>query len=435
MKKKAIKRLFYKIHTWIGIKLSILFFIVCFSGTLATLSHEMDWLFIPEMRVQPQAELAPRKPIIDALKRQYPDVRIENWRKLKEPYLCDIIRIKDKNQHKTYVFVNPYTGKIQGSTALTFHRYFRNLHYYLYLPFQIGHYTVLLFAFLLFFSLVTALYFYKNWWRKLFILRVDKGPIFFFRSLHRLVGLWSIPFTILFSVTGMWYFAERANIGNLSKVVNPDAPRLSITPPNLDKTTNMSLSIDYDKVVANAKKIMPSLQEQTISIKPAKTPKHTVFVRGKSDVSLVRQRANRIYINPHTYDVVKIQHANDISAIMWLNDIADPLHFGYWGGLTTKIIWFILGLGICYLIGSGIWLSLQQRALRRKRQIKRFSWSLFSNWLVVGIMLIFMYQNLITSYQVSSKILVVVSTGWLIFIGFIYYIFVYRLNQKINKES
>ena len=120
---------------------------------------------------------------------------------------------------------------------------------------------------------------------------------------------------------------------------------------------------------------------------------------------------------------------------MWLNDIADPLHFGYWGGLTTKIIWFILGLGICYLIGSGIWVSLQQRALRRKRQIKRFSWSLFSNWLVVGIVLFFMYQNLITSYQVSSKILVVVSTGWLIFIGFIYYIFVYRLNQKINKES
>ncbi|HBS12889.1 MAG TPA: hypothetical protein DEO36_10170, partial [Flavobacteriaceae bacterium] len=44
---KINKKFFLKIHSWIGIKLSILFFIVCFSGTLATLSLEMDWLFIP----------------------------------------------------------------------------------------------------------------------------------------------------------------------------------------------------------------------------------------------------------------------------------------------------------------------------------------------------------------------------------------------------
>ncbi len=47
---KLNKKAFFQIHSWIGIKLSILIFIVCFSGTLATLSHEMDWLFIPEIR-------------------------------------------------------------------------------------------------------------------------------------------------------------------------------------------------------------------------------------------------------------------------------------------------------------------------------------------------------------------------------------------------
>ncbi len=53
-----------------------------------------------------------------------------------------------------------------------------------------------------------------------------------------------------------------------------------------------------------------------------------------------------MYINPNTYEVVKVQNAKNISTTMWINDIADPLHFGNWGGLTTKIIWFIFGLGI-----------------------------------------------------------------------------------------
>lgn len=43
------KKLFYRFHNWIGVQLSILFFIVWFSGTLAILSSEYDWLFFPEV--------------------------------------------------------------------------------------------------------------------------------------------------------------------------------------------------------------------------------------------------------------------------------------------------------------------------------------------------------------------------------------------------
>lgn len=43
------KKLFYRFHNWIGVQLSMLFFIVCFSGTLAILSSEYDWLFFPEV--------------------------------------------------------------------------------------------------------------------------------------------------------------------------------------------------------------------------------------------------------------------------------------------------------------------------------------------------------------------------------------------------
>ncbi|HEU5145104.1 MAG TPA: PepSY domain-containing protein, partial [Chryseosolibacter sp.] len=55
------------------------------------------------------------------------------------------------------------------------------------------------------------------------------------------------------------------------------------------------------------------------------------------------RNANRVYINPHTSKVIYVQRADQINTITWLNDIADPLHFGHWGGLVTKTVWFTFG--------------------------------------------------------------------------------------------
>jgi len=92
------------------------------------------------------------------------------------------------------------------------------MHYFLFIPFQIGHYTVLIFGFLLFISLITALCFYKKWWRKLFKLK-----------------------------TGIWYFIERSNIANVGEIANPKDP--------ID-----TKNIDYDKAIKIAKEQIPNLK-------------------------------------------------------------------------------------------------------------------------------------------------------------------------------
>ncbi|MEM6803104.1 MAG: PepSY-associated TM helix domain-containing protein, partial [Bacteroidota bacterium] len=207
---KLDRKMFFRIHSWIGIKLSILFFIVCFSGTLATLSSEMDWLFIPESRAVPQETLASRNETIKNLRAIYPEGKIEYWTSMEVPYLCDLIYMNEGG-HRSYVFANQYTGEIQGSAQITFRRFFRDIHYYLFIPLGFGHFTVLIFGFLLFFSLVTGLLFYKQWYKKLFELKRGKGKVVLYRSIHRLIGVWSVPFMILFSVTGIWYFLERTN--------------------------------------------------------------------------------------------------------------------------------------------------------------------------------------------------------------------------------
>ncbi|UGU18080.1 PepSY domain-containing protein [Sinomicrobium kalidii] len=428
---KVKKKIFFNIHSWIGIRLSILFFIVCFSGTLATLSHEMDWLFNPDARATPQQELASRNTIVANFRNSYPDASIGYWMRTDEPYLCDVI-YKKEGGYTSYVFANPYTGEIQGEARLTFQRFFRDLHYFLFIPFQAGHFTVLIFAFLLLTSLITALVFYKKWWRKLFKLETGKGVLVFFRSLHRLAGLWSVPFTLLFSITGIWYFLERANVAGIGVEANPRPPKVKNVSEGISTLKeDPAFSLDYDKALSIAKKEIPQLKAGDLL--PPQNPSAVLYLTGKSDVPLVRQRANRVYINPYTYEVVKTQKAREMGTVMWLNDIADPLHFGYWGGLVTKIIWFIAGLGISSLVLTGIWITLKRKAIKRKKNGQKVMgiWR-YINWGICAVMLFFMYYFLTERYHISAQSMILISLGWAIFIALGYYIFVYRLNKAVQ---
>lgn len=353
------------------------------------------------------------------------------WLRTDEPYLCDIIYKSDSGE-RSYVFANPYTGKIQGEAKLTFQRFFRDLHYFLFIPFQIGHFTVLIFGFLLLLSLITALVFYKTWWRKLFELHTGKGALVFFRSLHRLIGLWSVLFTLLFSITGIWYFMERTNIAGISTISNPKKPRVTtaVSFENGDSEDMDFSDIDYNRAVAEAERAIPGLRAGDIL--PPKSKTDVIYISGEGKVPLVRQRANRVYLDPTTYKPIKVQDARDIGTTMYINDIADPLHFGYWGGLVTKIIWFFLGLGISSLVLSGIWIRAKRKATQRKakKQSVMGIWH-YINWGVCSIFWFFMYYILIDRYRVSGSALLVITAGWIIFLATAYYLFVIRLKRVI----
>ncbi|MEX2336340.1 MAG: PepSY-associated TM helix domain-containing protein [Fulvivirga sp.] len=349
----------FKIHGWVGIKLSIVFFVVCFSGTLAVFSHEMDWLFNADMRAAPKDNYASRNQAVKNIQAIFPNGKITYWERAREPYLTDIVYVKSAEELK-YVFVNPYTAEVQGFAAVTIQRFFRDLHYYLFIPDQVGNYLVLFFGFVLVISLITGMFYYSEWYKKLFVLKVGKGSQAFYSSLHKLVGAWSIPFMIVIGATSLWYFAERSDFPRIS-------PQLQVAVPAImapKDSTWSAMELDYDRFVTIAEKAIPGLVVKDI-IPPAASDR-PVYLTGTSHVPLVRHRANRVYIDPHSYEVVKVQKADEINTTTWLNDIADPLHFGYWGGLVTKVIYFIFGAGLSSLILTGPWLYIKRR-LKVKR--------------------------------------------------------------------
>lgn len=365
VRKLLSKDVLFKIHGWVGMKLSILFFIVCFSGTLAVFSHEMDWLFNPAMRATPQETFGSRNAAVENILAVFPDGEITYWERAREPYLTDLVYVKSAQGLK-YVFVNPYTSEVQGYANVTIQRFFRDFHYFLFIPDQVGNYLVLFFGVVLFVSLITGMFYYQDWYKKLFVLKIGHGSQAFYSSLHKLIGAWSIPFMALIAATSLWYLVERSDFPKISPYLDVNVP--SIDTAGVD-TTWKRMELDYDRLQAIAEDAIPGLVVKDL-IPPAAVDQ-PVYFTGTTHVPLVRHRANRVYIDPHTSKVIYVQRADQINTITWLNDIADPLHFGHWGGLVTKTVWFTFGMALCALTLTGPWLYLKRRRKVQKLQRER----------------------------------------------------------------
>jgi hypothetical protein len=79
-------------------------------------------------------------------------------------------------------------------------------------------------------------------------------------------------------------------------------------------------------------------------------------VRGQAEAWFVRPRANTVRIDPATGEVLSVQKATEISAYHRWSDMADPLHFGTFGGWWSQAAWFAFGLLLSSLMLSGGWL-------------------------------------------------------------------------------
>ena len=75
------------------------------------------------------------------------------------------------------------------------------------------------FGFLLLGSLISGLKFIKNKRKHYLNLGKKNNLIAFIKNLHKTFAIWSIPFIMLFSVTAIWYFTERANLFSIADFI------------------------------------------------------------------------------------------------------------------------------------------------------------------------------------------------------------------------
>lgn len=335
-------RLWWTVHQWVGLKLSLFLTFILFTGSLAVLSAEIDWLLQPSLRVAPVADDQPVNWVAIARNAgRYPGVaRVQGMEAPVASAFAVKVTVTDTEDKLFYLHAHPVTGEIQGQAPWAgAQRILRNLHRHLNLPTKIGVPIVGFLGFLLFTSLVTSLVVYKKWWRGFTKPLRLRDARTWWGDAHRLLGVWSLWFIALIAITGIWYFAE--SLG-LAAPQTPGVEAERVAQPEAQ---------DLDRAFAAALAAYPGLKVQHVLLPGDDSP--FLQLHGDYRAVLVRPRSNAVWVDPATAEALLTTDGRDLNVHQRISEMADPLHFGSFGGYWTKIPWFLFGLALTGLSLSG----------------------------------------------------------------------------------
>lgn len=350
---RSTRKQLFTLHAWVGFHLAAVMALVLATGTFATIANEIDWLLQHDMRVDPDGARVSWGDMAEAVRAHRPDATLVSLQELGGDHFAFRARMVDEHGRQTFVHVDPWTGEVTGEThPLTVQRFLRDLHRYLFLPNYLGIHVVCSLAFVLAISLYTGLKTARNWRTLLFRVRTDRGTRVFLGDLHKSAGLWASWFFVVMIATGVWYLVEfEAAVAG----ARFEPPRPGLTAERAEALGPVIRDAGTDAYLRTAARVFPELRPTQI-LYPTRA-RDSVNVLGVLGNPLLRERANRVFIDPVSLEVLKVQREDQISWAAWLNETADPLHFGYFGGLPTKLLWFGAGIAMTGLSLTGVWLT------------------------------------------------------------------------------
>jgi uncharacterized iron-regulated membrane protein len=381
-------RSWFKLHSFAGFAFGLLMLLVCLTGTLAVVSHEIQYLSHQKYRALSERQgPVPWQVLEQNLAKAYPDYQISNVQVPEQWYLAGAVSL-NKGSEFLFVYFDPASGALTGEGQWgTVSRFLRNIHMYLSLG-STGKIIVTSLSFLLLIILISSFYVYRQWWRKGFQLPsgAKVSGRTFWSDWHKWTGIWCWGFILLMFLTGLWYFTEHFLLK--FKVDHyPKAPKLE----QAIKQQTLSLT----ELMQAAQKARPELDIRALNY--PLSDKAPVVVTGQDDTLLVRDRANRIYLHPVTAQVLKIQKGGDLKPVAYLSDMADPLHFGNFAGFGVKLLYFVFGLGFTFLVAGGLWMHWLRTKRQQPQLIRWLGWTgAVSSALVVTALVV-------TSVQFSQR--------------------------------
>lgn len=395
MNKSFLKKL-TEAHSWVGLVISGLLFVVFFAGSISLFRAEINqWSLQPHFSLPTQTPLPLSKIMEKAVEGENFDPKEHLTLVLPSkhnPYYEAFIDVHHEEGQEDYVgvLIDPVTGeKIANHDDFNLAEFIYDLHIDLNIP--AGKYVIGFVALFFFFALVSGIFIHA---RKLvsnfFQYRNGEHKRSQLLDMHNVVGVMSLPFTIMYAISGLIFnlviiyqiaFALVLYKGDQQALLD-DAGYMAVTPVWVDKSWT-SPNID-------------ELYQQTIN-KYEITPRVArVYNYGDESAVLHFFGAEKSSLT-NSYEVT--YHLKD-NSILFTKDEENPntlvkglyviskLHFGDFAGIDLRILYFILGIGVCGLIVTGNLLWIEKRSKQKSQSRKTLAFvNNFTLWGTGGVVL------------------------------------------------
>lgn len=366
-KRVSIKRTF-SIHHWLGLLVGVFLLIASITGSILVFHHEIDHAQFAGLTIlEKPAERLMIDNSLTRISQLHPgsDIRMPEF----PEDLSQALKFEVRNKSsRKWVFAHPESGETLATVARADQRLVHillELHYKL-LSGTAGTVMVLLCGIALIILTLTGFFLYRKSIFKVISFRQRisiKNRYTFFSSLHRTIGVWSLVFNLLISISGTWiaYTIVQAAFASANA-----APEISAKQTVPASRTNASV----DASLREIKSEYPDFEMKYLRFANGKC---YVFGRLASDPAIYGRTASRVQVDMHTG---KIEQASFLQDRPWTDRVLQmmkPLHFGDFAGLAVKILYSFFGIfpGVLAISGFFIWRNrrISKKAKRPEKRV------------------------------------------------------------------
>ncbi|MDT0583599.1 MULTISPECIES: PepSY-associated TM helix domain-containing protein [Alteromonadaceae] len=372
-----MRKTLFKWHSYLALIAMIPVLVISITGSILVFKVEIDSLLRPHhMVVNPTitdtSQTTQRLALDDLMSRiqaTYPDYILSGWELfgtddnavIEEHGRSDTAYAIKKNTETWFkIYINQYTGEILSEPKHMEHYitdWLLELHYAFLLHFS-GTVIGAIFGLILLFLGISGIILYRKFWRKLFTLRWGSAKRILFSDVHKMVGIFSSPVLIIIAFTGVYW--------NISIVLHEvlehgfEEAHPAITEPYHAET------ISFESLRENASMQIDSFRATYLAI--PNEPKMDITFFGEVDTPnpLISQYASMVTYHHKTGDLVMASDIRDTGFLRKFDDSTRKLHFGYFAGIWSKIVWCIIGISPVILMITGLIMYLIRRQPKRK---------------------------------------------------------------------
>ncbi|WP_282166461.1 PepSY-associated TM helix domain-containing protein [Shewanella japonica] len=364
-----MRKTLFKWHSYGALIAMLPLLIISITGSILVFKVEIDSLLRPSHMVV-DATATSERVSLDTLMQTTlaanPGYELGGWELFDDKHRSDAgYLIKHGTEQWEKIYINQYNGELLSVSQPIGHYitdWLLELHYTFLLDVK-GAWVGFAAALIMLFLGISGIILYRRFWAKLFTMRFKAVKRVLFSDIHKFIGILSSPILIVMAFTGGYW-----NIAGILHEINEhgDGAHVYITAPL------HSPEISFESLRLKSHAEIPSYQAGYLAMPHEPERDITFYGAVQSSNPLHSEYASTVSFDKTTGKLLNKQDIREAGLLMVFLDSFRKLHFGYFGGLITRIIWCIVGLMPVLLGFTGLylyWNRRQQKSASKRARV------------------------------------------------------------------